>query len=54
MNASWWLALAGVVVLALVAAVVDGWGRGGRRPPRGTDAERHGTPDRQDRDDPPP
>lgn len=33
MNSSWWLALAAVVLLALVAALVDGWGRG-RRPPR--------------------
>ncbi|MFE1440048.1 type II toxin-antitoxin system PemK/MazF family toxin [Streptomyces sp. NPDC058739] len=30
MDTSWWLALAAVVFLALVAAVVDGWGR--RRP----------------------
>lgn len=27
MDTSWWPALAAVVVLALVAAVVDGWGR---------------------------
>lgn len=35
----WWPAFAGVVVLGLVAAVVDGRGRGGRRPRRrpGTD-----------------
>ncbi|MFG2311800.1 type II toxin-antitoxin system PemK/MazF family toxin [Streptomyces sp. NPDC048566] len=32
MDTSWWLALAAVVLLALVAAVVDGWGRRGRRP----------------------
>ncbi|MGV9963919.1 type II toxin-antitoxin system PemK/MazF family toxin [Streptomyces olivaceus] len=32
MDASWWLAFAAVVLLALVATVVDGWGRG-RRPP---------------------
>ncbi|OIK23201.1 type II toxin-antitoxin system PemK/MazF family toxin [Streptomyces malaysiense] len=31
MDTSWWLALAAVVLLALVATVVDGWGRG-RRP----------------------
>ena len=31
MDTSWWLALAAVVLLALVAPVVDGWGRG-RRP----------------------
>ncbi|EKX61380.1 hypothetical protein [Streptomyces ipomoeae] len=30
MDTSWWLALAAVVLLALVAAVVDGWGRSGR------------------------
>ncbi|WP_399885572.1 type II toxin-antitoxin system PemK/MazF family toxin [Streptomyces sp. BBFR51] len=33
MDTSWWLAFAAVVLLALVATVVDGWGRG-RRPPR--------------------
>ncbi|MGW7055010.1 type II toxin-antitoxin system PemK/MazF family toxin [Streptomyces sp. NPDC054887] len=31
MDTSWWVALAAVVVLALVAAVVDGWGRSPRR-----------------------
>ncbi|MGW3208276.1 type II toxin-antitoxin system PemK/MazF family toxin [Streptomyces sp. NPDC001135] len=31
MDTSWWLALAAVVLLALVATLVDGWG-GGRRP----------------------
>ncbi|MDT9698685.1 type II toxin-antitoxin system PemK/MazF family toxin [Streptomyces sp. P17] len=31
MDTSWWLTLAAVVLLALVAALVDGWGRG-RRP----------------------
>jgi len=31
MDTSWWLALAAVVLLALVAALVDGWGRGQRR-----------------------
>ncbi|MEU4794457.1 type II toxin-antitoxin system PemK/MazF family toxin [Streptomyces sp. NPDC023327] len=45
MDTSWWLALAAVVVLALVVALVDGWGRdprrsstrpsGPSRPPRG-------------------
>ncbi|WP_433547458.1 type II toxin-antitoxin system PemK/MazF family toxin [Streptomyces sp. CA-294286] len=30
MDTSWWLALLGVVVLALVAALTDGWGRGNR------------------------
>ncbi|MFG2647243.1 type II toxin-antitoxin system PemK/MazF family toxin [Streptomyces sp. NPDC048436] len=32
MDTSWWLALAAVVVLAVVAALVDGWGRGNRGP----------------------
>ncbi|WP_432055144.1 type II toxin-antitoxin system PemK/MazF family toxin [Streptomyces sp. bgisy022] len=31
----WWLALAAVVLLALVAALVDGWGRGHRPSARG-------------------
>jgi mRNA-degrading endonuclease toxin of MazEF toxin-antitoxin module len=31
MDTSWWLALAAVVLLALVATLVDGWGRGQRR-----------------------
>ncbi|MFE9169585.1 type II toxin-antitoxin system PemK/MazF family toxin [Streptomyces kebangsaanensis] len=31
MDTSWWPALAAVVLLALVATLVDGWGRG-RRP----------------------
>ncbi|MFI8169347.1 type II toxin-antitoxin system PemK/MazF family toxin [Streptomyces sp. NPDC085931] len=30
MDTSWWLALAAVVLLALVATLVDGWGRGSR------------------------
>ncbi|MET8805596.1 type II toxin-antitoxin system PemK/MazF family toxin [Streptomyces sp. NPDC004546] len=30
MDTSWWLALAAVVLLALVATLVDGWGRGRR------------------------
>jgi mRNA-degrading endonuclease toxin of MazEF toxin-antitoxin module len=34
MDRSWWLALAAVVLLALVATLIDGWGRG-RRPRRG-------------------
>ncbi|MGW4730397.1 type II toxin-antitoxin system PemK/MazF family toxin [Streptomyces shenzhenensis] len=33
MDTSWWLALAAVVLLALVATLVDGWGRS-RRPVR--------------------
>ncbi|WP_189862411.1 type II toxin-antitoxin system PemK/MazF family toxin [Streptomyces poonensis] len=32
MDTSWWPALAAVVLLALVATLVDGWGRRGRRP----------------------
>ncbi|CAM5342602.1 hypothetical protein SSPIM334S_08485 [Streptomyces spiroverticillatus] len=28
MDTSWWLALLGVVVVALIAALTDGWGRG--------------------------
>ncbi|WP_331452607.1 type II toxin-antitoxin system PemK/MazF family toxin [Streptomyces sp. SS162] len=32
MDTSWWPALVAVVVVALVAAVADGWGRSGRRP----------------------
>ncbi|MET8112615.1 type II toxin-antitoxin system PemK/MazF family toxin [Streptomyces prasinus] len=35
MNTSWWLALVAVVLLALVAALVDGWGRGHRPRVRG-------------------
>ncbi|MDX3388115.1 type II toxin-antitoxin system PemK/MazF family toxin [Streptomyces niveiscabiei] len=31
MDTSWWLALAAVVLLALVATLVDGWGRAPRR-----------------------
>ncbi|MER6572515.1 type II toxin-antitoxin system PemK/MazF family toxin [Streptomyces sp. NPDC001093] len=30
MDTSWWLALAAVILLALVATLVDGWGRGRR------------------------
>lgn len=32
MDTSWWLAVGAVVVIALVAAVADGWARAGRRP----------------------
>ncbi|MEU4494819.1 type II toxin-antitoxin system PemK/MazF family toxin [Streptomyces sp. NBC_00210] len=32
MDTSWWLAVCAVVVVALVAAVADGRGRGSRRP----------------------
>ncbi|MFD7704093.1 hypothetical protein [Streptomyces caelestis] len=30
MDTAWWLALAAMVLLALVTALVDGWGRGHR------------------------
>ncbi|MFC5632884.1 type II toxin-antitoxin system PemK/MazF family toxin [Streptomyces bullii] len=30
MDTSWWLALAALILLALVATLVDGWGRGRR------------------------
>lgn len=43
MDTSWWLALAAVVLLALVAALVDGWGRGRR--PEGRRARRPERPD---------
>ncbi|MEV1066963.1 type II toxin-antitoxin system PemK/MazF family toxin [Streptomyces sp. NPDC050263] len=36
MDTSWWLALAAVVLLALVATLVDGWGRGRQRRGRRT------------------
>ncbi|WP_030666968.1 type II toxin-antitoxin system PemK/MazF family toxin [Streptomyces cellulosae] len=36
MDTSWWLALAAVVLLALVAVLVDGWGRGHRPSARRT------------------
>ncbi|MEU4009341.1 hypothetical protein [Streptomyces pseudogriseolus] len=41
MNTAWWLALAAVVLLALVTALVDGWGRG-HRPRRDPRARRDG------------
>ncbi|MEV6593712.1 type II toxin-antitoxin system PemK/MazF family toxin [Streptomyces acidicola] len=45
MDTSWWLALAAVVLLALVATLVDGWGHRGRpRPVRGRTGRRR-TPD---------
>ncbi|MYU22125.1 type II toxin-antitoxin system PemK/MazF family toxin [Streptomyces sp. SID8352] len=49
MDTSWWLALAAVVLLALVASAVDGWGRGRRpagtrRPPRGPRGARERAP----------
>ncbi|MEU6002436.1 type II toxin-antitoxin system PemK/MazF family toxin [Streptomyces sp. NPDC047197] len=43
MDTSWWLALAAVVVLAMVAAVVDGRGRSDRGP-RGRTARPPGRP----------
>ncbi|MDX2680807.1 type II toxin-antitoxin system PemK/MazF family toxin [Streptomyces soliscabiei] len=36
MDTSWWLALAAVVLLAVVATLVDGWGRGHRQQRRRT------------------
>ncbi|MCN9239254.1 type II toxin-antitoxin system PemK/MazF family toxin [Streptomyces sp. RY43-2] len=42
MDTSWWPALAAVVLLALVATLVDGWGRGQRR--RRTAARGRGLP----------
>ncbi|MEW1641454.1 type II toxin-antitoxin system PemK/MazF family toxin [Streptomyces sp. NPDC091219] len=35
MNTYWWLGLAAVVLLALIATLVDGWGRGSSRRARG-------------------
>ncbi|NKQ27236.1 type II toxin-antitoxin system PemK/MazF family toxin [Streptomyces galbus] len=47
MDTSWWLALAAVVLLALVATLVDGWGRGSRpRRPRTTRPARRKGPTR--------
>ncbi|MEV5445900.1 type II toxin-antitoxin system PemK/MazF family toxin, partial [Streptomyces sp. NPDC052644] len=36
MDTSWWPALVAVVVVALVAALADGWGRGRRGPGGGS------------------
>ncbi|MFD7130342.1 type II toxin-antitoxin system PemK/MazF family toxin [Streptomyces sp. NPDC059894] len=44
MDTSWWLALAAVVLLALVATLVDGWGRGRR--PKGRRSRPPGRPAR--------
>lgn len=51
MDTSWWLALAAVVLLALIATLVDGWGRRGHRPaaparlrPRRLGGARRGAP----------
>ncbi|MFC4500414.1 MULTISPECIES: type II toxin-antitoxin system PemK/MazF family toxin [Streptomyces] len=44
MDRSWWLALVAVVLLALVATLVDGWGRGHRRSSRGRGAAGHPQP----------
>lgn len=50
MDTSWWLALAAVVLLALVATLVDGWGRRGRRERRpGRAAGRTRPPGRRER-----
>ncbi|MES5823576.1 type II toxin-antitoxin system PemK/MazF family toxin [Streptomyces sp. RG80] len=45
MDTSWWLALAAVVLLALVATLVDGWGRGSR--PQGRRTRPPGRPGRR-------
>ncbi|GGX87246.1 type II toxin-antitoxin system PemK/MazF family toxin [Streptomyces anandii] len=45
MDTSWWLALAAVVLLALVAMLVDGWGRGRR--PAGRRTRPPGRPERR-------
>ncbi|MFJ4695118.1 type II toxin-antitoxin system PemK/MazF family toxin [Streptomyces sp. NPDC088766] len=45
MDTSWWLALVAVVLLALVAALVDGWGRGRR--PAGRRSRPPGRPERE-------
>ncbi|MGW1613735.1 type II toxin-antitoxin system PemK/MazF family toxin [Streptomyces sp. NPDC002285] len=42
MDTSWWLALAAVVLLALVATLVDGWGR--KRRPEGRRTRPPGRP----------
>ncbi|MEV0440073.1 type II toxin-antitoxin system PemK/MazF family toxin [Streptomyces spectabilis] len=52
MDTSWWPALAAVVVLALVAAVVDGWGRGRRSRGAGR-SPRRPAPDTSDAPGPP-
>ncbi|MFF3504903.1 type II toxin-antitoxin system PemK/MazF family toxin [Streptomyces sp. NPDC003247] len=44
MDTSWWLALAAVVLLALVATLVDGWGH--RRRPAGRRSRPPGRPAR--------
>ncbi|MGW2819409.1 type II toxin-antitoxin system PemK/MazF family toxin [Streptomyces sp. NPDC001443] len=45
MDTSWWLALAAVILLALVAVLVDGWGRSGR--PAGRRSRPPGRPGRR-------
>lgn len=45
MDTSWWLALVAVVLLALVATLVDGWGRGSR--PGGRRTRPPGRPERR-------
>ncbi|MET7682805.1 type II toxin-antitoxin system PemK/MazF family toxin [Streptomyces sp. NPDC005423] len=51
MDRSWWLALAAVILLALVATLVDGWGRGRR--PAGRRSRPPGHPGRAGRGDRP-
>ncbi|MFF9285951.1 type II toxin-antitoxin system PemK/MazF family toxin [Streptomyces griseosporeus] len=43
MDTSWWLALVAVVLLALVAVLVDGWGRAPRPPGGGRRSRGGGT-----------
>lgn len=43
MDTSWWLALVAVVLLALVAVLVDGWGRAPRPPGGGRRSRAGGT-----------
>ncbi|MGV9285282.1 hypothetical protein [Streptomyces sp. NPDC003730] len=52
MDTSWWLVFAAVVPLALVATVVDGWGRGRR--PRGGKRRPGGRRGGRGRDEPGP
>ncbi|KUO18384.1 type II toxin-antitoxin system PemK/MazF family toxin [Streptomyces dysideae] len=52
MDTSWWLALAAVVLLALVATLVEGWGRGRR--PEGRRTRPPGRPEGRPRTQPRP
>lgn len=48
MNMLWWLVLVAVVLLALIAALVDGWGRGHRPRVRSAPTEAGTVTDRRD------